>query len=535
MSDFQFINVYSGRSPQDKDNTSNEPALWNVYLNEKENVYLIQKLDENNSPTFEKYKISPTFFGVNFRQVNNVPLNKATKKTMLSLKSESNKKLLPNSTLVTSAKDKQDTAKKTGEYFIQLSANKPEPLQKKSENAPKNTLSAKKATNEFNFNLNPDAPQKTKVDDFGLNSVQGDTKKAEQKKNANSQFKISTENIHKPQPEKTAKENTEPPAPTVKTSKTIQLTQTVQITQTTKTPESAKNLIEPQKAETAANAGKANGAAIIQTQGNDKKTETAQLSEKAEKSNAVTQIKGADIPQEKVFEKIPAEPAKAAEKAPEKTSAPSAASAPAGKETASSTQENEIPPTAPLAEKTAQENDAKAPEAENKDAKNKDAGEIDKITQTSEALLAPKDSDEKLTFSQKALKLDMSIRAEFQVSLTHWNSGKKNLAKRHFMDIINKQAKYEPAHKHVFTDIAIKLRKINLVDLALQASTKCTKLSPDDSHAFFNVARLYYELSRYDEANEFIDKALELEADLAPAKRLSYVIKECIRRKAHNR
>ena len=129
----------------------------------------------------------------------------------------------------------------------------------------------------------------------------------------------------------------------------------------------------------------------------------------------------------------------------------------------------------------------------------------------------------------------MSIRAEFQVSMTHWNSGKKNLAKRHFMDIINKQLKYEPAHKHMFTDFAIKLRKINLVDLALQSSTKCTKLSPDDSHAFFNVARLYYELNRYDEANEFIDKALELEEDLAPAKRLSYVIKECIRRKANNR
>ena len=513
MSDFQFINVYSGRSPQDKDNISNEPALWNVYLNEKENVYLIQKLDENNKPTFEKYKISPTFFGVNFRQVNNVPLNKATKKTMLLLKSESNKSVPPkDSTLVSSAKNSQDTAKKTGEYFIQLSANKPEPLQKKSENAPKNTLSAKKATNEFGFNLNPDAPQKTKVDDFGLNSVQGDTKKAEQKKNSNSQFKISTENIHKPQPEKTIKDNTEQPAPSAKTNKTIQLTQTAQITQTTQTPDTAKNLPDPQKAETAANADKAKEAGIVRTQHNGEKTDTAQLSEKADKSNAVTQIKGTDIPQEKI-----------SEKAPEKTSE---APAPAEKEITPDTQEIEIPPlTVPLEKNAAKGNDTKA----------KETGEIDKITQTSEALLAPKDSEEQLTFSQKALKLDMSIRAEFQVSMTHWNSGKKNLAKRHFMDIINKQLKYEPAHKHMFTDFAIKLRKINLVDLALQSSTKCTKLSPDDSHAFFNVARLYYELNRYDEANEFIDKALELEEDLAPAKRLSYVIKECIRRKANNR
>lgn len=506
MSDFQFINVYSGRPPQDKDNTSNEPALWNVYLNEKENIYLIQKLDENNQPTFEKYKISPTFFGVNFRQVNNVQLNKTTKKSMLSLKSESNKKLSPNSTLVSSAKTGQDTAKKTGEYFIQLSANKPEPIQKKSENAPKNTLSAKKATNEFNFNLNPDAPQKTKVDDFGLNSVQGDTKKAEQKKNSNSQFKISTDNLNKPPSEK--EKNPEPnQAPqATKTSKTIQLTQPAQSTQVQKTPEPEKNLTDT---------GSAKEAGTVQSPTDEIKTDTAKSSEKIEKLDKQKQTDTADSAQEKA-------PEKPVEKALEKPEDPAYVE----KNIAvSSTQEVKTPPLTAPEEKTSKDSGTKA----------KENGEIDKITQTSEALLAPKEGEEKLTLSQKALKLDMSIRAEFQVSLTHWNSGKKNLAKRHFMDLINKQAKYEPAHKHVFTDIAIKLRKINLVDLALQSSTKCTKLSPDDSHAFFNVARLYYELIRYEEANEFIDKALELEPDLAPAKRLSYVIKECIRRKATNR
>ena len=87
----------------------------------------------------------------------------------------------------------------------------------------------------------------------------------------------------------------------------------------------------------------------------------------------------------------------------------------------------------------------------------------------------------------------------------------------------------------MFTDFAIKLRKINLPDLALQFATKSAALCPDDSHASFNVARLFYELGRYEEAEEFIDKALELENDLSPALRLSNIIKECIRRKAQNR
>lgn len=525
MSDFQFINVYSGRSPQDKDKTSSEPALWNVYLNEKENVYLIQKIDENNNPTFEKYKISPTFFGVNFRQVSNVSLNKAAKKTMLSLKSESNKNLpSSDSKLVASAaKGSQDTAKKTGEYFIQLNANKPDPIQKKSENAPKATLSTKKATNEFNFNLNPNAPQKTSVDDFGLNSLRGDAKKAEQKKNTNSQFQISTENLNKPQTEKGIIETPEPKQPVQKTSKTIQLTQTVQINQTSQAQEPAKNLSSQQKTDNAAKADiiKENAASALTTEKKaepasaqtlNRKTDQPQLSDKPEKTEISKQANAANASKE-------ASPQKQTEKAAETPAAEP--TQPDSKTAQNSAPEIEIPPLSIPVE----ENEAKA----------KEPGEIDKITQTSEALLAPKDSEENYTLSQKALKLNMAIRAEFQVSLTHWNSGKKNLAKRHFMDLINKQAKYEPAHKHVFTDIAIKLRKINLPDLALQSSTKCTKLSPDDSHAFFNVARLYYELNRYDEANEFIDKALELEADLAPAKRLSYVIKECIRRKAHNR
>lgn len=157
---------------------------------------------------------------------------------------------------------------------------------------------------------------------------------------------------------------------------------------------------------------------------------------------------------------------------------------------------------------------------------------VDAITKTEEALLPAKGA---LSISEKAQKLDAGMRAEFQVSMNHWNSAKKNLALRHFNELISRQADFVPAHKHMFTDFAIQLRKINQHELALSSATRCTKLSPDDSHAFFNVSRLYYELGRYDEANRFIDGALELESNLEPALRLSEVIKECMRRKAKNR
>ncbi len=85
MSDFQFINVFSGSSPQ---GSSSETSFWNVYLNEKENIYIIQKLDENNKPTSEKYKVSPTFFGVNFRKINNIKSESKTKKDLIFVRSK---------------------------------------------------------------------------------------------------------------------------------------------------------------------------------------------------------------------------------------------------------------------------------------------------------------------------------------------------------------------------------------------------------------------------------------------------------------
>lgn len=85
MSEFQFLNIYSGTPPQGKAGSNSEPALWNVYLNKEENAYLIQKLDGNNKPTAEKYKISPTYFGINFRQVNNSELKHAVDKISVNL------------------------------------------------------------------------------------------------------------------------------------------------------------------------------------------------------------------------------------------------------------------------------------------------------------------------------------------------------------------------------------------------------------------------------------------------------------------
>lgn len=464
MSDFIFLNVYSGSSPNDKDNFG-ELFLWNVYLNEKENIYLIQKLDENNNPTAEKYKISPTFFGVNFRKINDVQLETKTKKNIIFIRSKNKTDktddlLKANSSVSSSVKSGMTDKKKTGEFLIQLSANKPQAIQKKSEDAPKSNLSVKKTTNEFQLGVSP-APQKTaNVNDFGLSSLLNTFTQANKKGNQKPTLTISAQNINSP---KTAA----PAAP-----------------ETNDTP----------KAPAAAN------SAPVQTEQNSQPLQTARTVPGAQHIGNVINVKTPDTAQQQI------------EESAQSRNTPSSSAVSTPKQPA----------------------ETKPAETQFADTA-KESGQKDRITGTDEALLQPKAVEKEYQLSEKALKLDMSIRAEFQVSLTHWNSAKKNLAKRHFYDILTRPGNYVPAHKHMFTDFAIKLRKINLQDLALQFATKSTTLSPDDSHAFFNVARLYYELGRYEEAEGFIDKAIELENDLSPALRLSNIIKECIRRKAQNK
>ncbi len=433
MSEFQFLNIYSGTPPQGKASSNSEPALWNVYLNKKENAYLIQKLDGNNKPTAEKYKISPTYFGINFRQVNNSELKHAVDKNLgqLGVDKEKNESFLDflfssRSAFSATVQKSKNGKKKTGEFAFQTGKENQQSQRKKTDSAPAGNVPDKKVTNEFQFNLGAQSAEKASrndksaIKDFGLETLPNPEEMEKMLRKENAQGTINRKN----------------------------------------TVNSASNFSEQENEEK------------IPLINQEKKSTT----EHGSSIDPIPSIK--KIAEHEEIHNAPASIAK----------------------------------QSPAASKT------KA---------------VDAITKTEEALLPAKGGA--LSISEKAQNLDADMRAEFQVSMNHWNSAQKKLALRHLTELISRQADFVPAHKHMFTDFAIQLRKINQHELALSSATRCTKLSPDDSHAFFNVSRLYYELGRYDEANRFIDGALELESNLEPALRLSEVIKECMRRKAKNR
>ena len=122
-------------------------------------------------------------------------------------------------------------------------------------------------------------------------------------------------------------------------------------------------------------------------------------------------------------------------------------------------------------------------------------------------------------------ELDRSLRAEFAMNIMRLRRGDKNGAVQAFRRMVGVSEGIVVAHKHMFTDFGMDLRKSQLNDLALTSFRRALELSPDDSHALFNVGRALYELGKYREADEYLDRALNLEPDLACARRLKKKIR----------
>ena len=152
-----------------------------------------------------------------------------------------------------------------------------------------------------------------------------------------------------------------------------------------------------------------------------------------------------------------------------------------------------------------------------------------------EKLLLPKNSIGDKLENIKAIRIDREFRSEFSSAMFLWEKGTKGVASVKFNNLLKRNDDFIKAHKHMFTDCAIKLRKIHQNDLALTFAMRCTDLSPEDSHTFFNVGRLYYELREYKSSSLYLEKCLELESDLPPALTLYAVVTNTLARVAKTR
>jgi len=75
-----------------------------------------------------------------------------------------------------------------------------------------------------------------------------------------------------------------------------------------------------------------------------------------------------------------------------------------------------------------------------------------------------------------------------------------------------------PEHKYMFAEFGITLRKGQLPEIALAHAKRVLLLAPDDSHAHFNIARIYHTLGRLVAAEQHLMVALEFSPDLEYAR-----------------
>ncbi len=120
---------------------------------------------------------------------------------------------------------------------------------------------------------------------------------------------------------------------------------------------------------------------------------------------------------------------------------------------------------------------------------------------------------------EQAAELDRQLRSEFAIALARWRRGDKVTPLKVFEAMCTREEGIIPAHKHMFTDFAIDLRKSSLPALAAQHYQKAVDLAPEDSNAHFNLARICYETGKLDKAEEHLQTALELNPDFEFASR----------------
>ncbi len=115
-------------------------------------------------------------------------------------------------------------------------------------------------------------------------------------------------------------------------------------------------------------------------------------------------------------------------------------------------------------------------------------------------------------------KLVESLRTRFSNAMKSINDPRKRQSAMGSLQmLIDSDEGIQPAHKHVFNDFGITLRKSKLFSLSLRCYTKIITLSPGDENAYFNAARVLYDSGKLSEAEKYLNEALRVQPGFAYA------------------
>ncbi len=120
---------------------------------------------------------------------------------------------------------------------------------------------------------------------------------------------------------------------------------------------------------------------------------------------------------------------------------------------------------------------------------------------------------------QMVLRIDEeNIRANFGLGLAYLSLNQLDKGRYVFSRLVEMDESFEEAHKHLFNEFGIALRKKNLFDEAMRYYGRAAELSPRDENIYLNMARAMFEKGDLESAFAHLRKTFEINPEVEEAK-----------------
>lgn len=107
-------------------------------------------------------------------------------------------------------------------------------------------------------------------------------------------------------------------------------------------------------------------------------------------------------------------------------------------------------------------------------------------------------------------EVEKNARASFGMGLAYLKRGDPSRAQDVFERLAELKADFRPAHKHMFNDFGIALRKNAMLDTAIKHYRRAEMLARGDENLLHNIARAYYEKRDFSKARQYLEKSLQI-------------------------
>lgn len=128
---------------------------------------------------------------------------------------------------------------------------------------------------------------------------------------------------------------------------------------------------------------------------------------------------------------------------------------------------------------------------------------------------------------QTALSMDPdNMRAIFGMGLASLGMGSVEEATQVFEKLMSLEFAFATEHKHLFNEFGIRMRKAGMLVEAKQWYSKALQCCRLDSHLFYNLGRVQFEMADCAAAAQSLEQALEIDPELKPASKLLCAVRK---------